>query len=131
MAIIRKNYMKRLRYMINQKIILLAILVGLVNLLSGCSIARLSVRASLPLMGGSPGPFEKANTAAASAPRIHHAGAETGGWRCATLYKCRFLVGGFSGRRRLFLLYSYSLSMSILQKIRALPANFSWTGYLH
>ena len=45
--------MKRLQYMINQKIVLLAVLVGLVNLLSGCSIARLSVRASLPLMQGS------------------------------------------------------------------------------
>ena len=53
MAIIRKNYMKRLRYMNNQQIILLAMLVGLFNSLSGCSMAKLSVRASLPLMQGS------------------------------------------------------------------------------
>jgi hypothetical protein len=53
MAIIRNNLMKRLRYMNNQQIMLLAILVGLLNPLSGCSMAKLSVRASLPLMQGS------------------------------------------------------------------------------
>ena len=37
----------------NQKIVLLVILAGLFNLLAGCSMAKLSVRASLPLMQGS------------------------------------------------------------------------------
>lgn len=45
--------MKPVRYSIHRQIILLTILAGLVNALSGCSMATLSVRASLPLMEGS------------------------------------------------------------------------------
>ena len=44
--------MRRVRSTIHQRIILLAILAMMVNTLSGCSIANLSVRASLPLMQG-------------------------------------------------------------------------------
>ncbi len=47
MTINRKNLVN------NQKIVLLVILAGLFNLLAGCSMAKLSVRASLPLMQGS------------------------------------------------------------------------------